>query len=117
MIKWDKTQFLEGAKDYLMITLGLLLYVFAWNAFLLPIQLTGGGVTGIGAIVYYYSGFPVSASYAIINGILLLVALKTIGWKFLVRTIYGVVVITLGFAFMPQFPPNTFIQSSEIFMS
>ena len=55
MIKWDKTQFLEGAKDYLLITLGLLLYVFAWNAFLLPIQLTGGGVTGIGAIVYYYS--------------------------------------------------------------
>ena len=48
---------------------------------------------------------------------LLLVALKTIGWKFLIRTIYGVVVITLGFAFMPQFPPNTFIQSSEIFMS
>lgn len=117
MIKFDKTQILAEAKDYLLITLGLTLYVFAWNAFLLPIQLTGGGITGIGAIIYYYSGFPVSATYAIINGVLLLIALKTVGWKFMIRTIYGVAVITLGFVLMPQFPPNTFIQSSEIFMS
>ena len=55
MIKFDKTHILAEAKDYLLITLGLTLYVFAWNAFLLPIQFTGGGITGIGAIIYYYS--------------------------------------------------------------
>ena len=51
-MKLTKKQLLEEAKDYLLITAGLLFYVFAWNAFLLPVQLTGGGVTGIGALIY-----------------------------------------------------------------
>ncbi len=116
-MKLDKKQLLLEAKDYVMITFGLLLHVFAWNAFLLPIKLVSGGVTGIGAIIYYYSGFPISGTYAIVNGALLLFALRIIGFKFMIRTIYGVAVITLGFAFMPQFEPNTFIKSTEIFMS
>ncbi len=117
MIKLDKKTLALNVKEYAMITFGLLLYVFAWNAFLLPIKLVSGGMTGIGAIIYYYSGFPISGTYAIMNGILLLVALKIVGFKFMIRTIYGVIVITLGFAFIPQFEPNTFIESSEIFMS
>lgn len=113
----DRQKVFENAKEYLLIAAGLLLHVFGWNAFLLPMKLAGGGVTGIGALIQYYSGFPVWGSYAIINGVLLLVALKTVGWKFMIRTIYGVFVITVGFAVIPQFPPNTFVQSSEIFMS
>ena len=36
-MKLTKKQLLEEAKDYLLITAGLLFYVFAWNAFLLPV--------------------------------------------------------------------------------
>ena len=38
-------------KDYLFITLGLLMYTFGWTVFLLPYQIVTGGVTGIAAIV------------------------------------------------------------------
>ena len=37
-------------KDYAFITLGLLLYTFAWTVFLLPYQIVTGGVTGISAV-------------------------------------------------------------------
>ena len=44
-------------KDYLSITFGLICYALGWAAFLLPYQITTGGVTGISAIIYYVPGF------------------------------------------------------------
>ena len=37
-------------KDYLSITFGLICYALGWAAFLLPYQITTGGVTGISAL-------------------------------------------------------------------
>ena len=39
-------------KDYLSITFGLICYALGWAAFLLPYQITTGGVTGISASIY-----------------------------------------------------------------
>ncbi len=81
------------AKDYLFITFGLLLYAFGWAGFLIPNQITTGGVTGISAIVYYGTGIPIQNTYIIINAILLVFALKILGWKFCLKTIYGIGVL------------------------
>ena len=64
-------------KEYLMITLGLLMYASSWKGFLLPYKITGGGVTGIGAIIQYGTGFPISATYFIINAVLLLLSVRS----------------------------------------
>ena len=80
-------------KDYLFITFGLLLYAFGWAGFLIPNQITTGGVTGISAIVYYGTGIPIQNTYVLINIILLVFALKILGWKFCVKTIYGIGVL------------------------
>ena len=40
-------------KDYTFITLGLLLYTFAWTVFLLPYKIVTGGVTGISALIFF----------------------------------------------------------------
>ncbi len=81
---------LSEAKDYLFITLGLMLYAFGWTVFLLPYQIVTGGVTGIAAIVYYASGIPIEDTYFVINVLLLVVALKILGVKFLMKTIYAI---------------------------
>ena len=70
------------AKDYLFITFGLLLYAFGWAGFLIPNKITTGGVTGISAIVYYGTGIPIQNTYVLINIVLLVFALKILGWKF-----------------------------------
>lgn len=104
-------------KEHIFIALGLLVYAIAWKAFLLPHHITGGGVTGIGALVYYATGVPVSITYFSINAILLLVAIKTIGIKFSVRTIYGVAVLTVFFSILPQADLGTFVGEKEDFMA
>ncbi|MDD2281281.1 MAG: YitT family protein, partial [Bacteroidales bacterium] len=78
---------LTGIKEYTIITIGLLLYTVGWNLFLIPNGLVGGGVTGIASIIYYSTGFPVSYSFFIINGILLAIALKVLGKSFGIKTV------------------------------
>lgn len=80
-------------KDYLFISFGLLMYSFGWAGFLIPNKITTGGVTGISAIIEYATGFPLQNSYVIINIILLAFALKILGWKFFLKTIYGIIVL------------------------
>ena len=82
-------------KDYLFITLGLLMYTFGWTVFLLPYQIVTGGVTGIAAIVYYASRIPISYTYFIINLALLAVALKILGFKFMVKTVYAILALSV----------------------
>ena len=88
------------AKDYVFITLGLLLYTVGWTVFLLPYEIVTGGVTGISAIIFYATngnghGIPINYTYFIINFILLVLALKILGWKFLMKTIYAIFALSL----------------------
>lgn len=82
-------------KDYLFITFGLLLYSLGWAGFLIPNKITTGGVTGISAIIYYATDIPIQNTYVIINVILLIFALKILGLKFCIKTIYGIAVLYL----------------------
>ena len=68
-------------KEYLLITLGILLFVLGWTVFLVPNNLVGGGVTGIASIIQYATGGAVKIgySYFAINAILLVAALFILG--------------------------------------
>ena len=82
------------SKDYLMITIGLISYALAWSCFLLPYQITTGGLTGVSALIYYATGIEIQVSYFFINSFFLLFALKILGFKFCIKTIYAVFVLT-----------------------
>ena len=77
-------------KDYLAITFGLICYALGCAAFLLPYQITTGGVTGIAATIYYATGREIQVSYFIINAVFLVFALKRLGPKFSLKTIYAI---------------------------
>ena len=82
------------SKDYLAITFGLMCYALGWAAFMLPYQITTGGATGICAIIYYVTGIEIQVSYFILNAILMGFALKILGPKFSIKTIYAILVLT-----------------------
>lgn len=86
---------LNEAKDYVFITLGLMLYAFAWTIFLLPYEIVTGGVTGMAAIIFYAVRIPIEDSYFVINAVLLVLALKILGVKFLIKTIYAIFALSL----------------------
>lgn len=85
---------IESVKEYFTIVFGLALYALGWTGFLLPHEITTGGVTGIGALLYFAKGIPVAATYFAINIGLLILSVKIFGWKFSVKTIFGVFVLT-----------------------
>ena len=91
-------------KDYLLITLGVLFYTGGWTFFLMPKNLVGGGVTGIGVILEYATGFPVSYTYFILNLLLLVASFFILGKGFGAKTIYAILLTTLCFRFMGQIP-------------
>ena len=87
-------KFWRESRDYLFITLGVICYSLGWTCFLLPYQITTGAVTGISAIIFYATGVEIQISYFFINAALLMVALKILGFKFCIKTIYGVFAMT-----------------------
>jgi len=90
----DKKTFYNEARDYLMITIAMMSYCMGWTIFLLPNSITTGGVPGIASIVYWGTGIPPQITYFAINAVLLVAALKTLGLKFCIKTIYAVLVLT-----------------------
>ena len=102
----DHRLILKEVGDYVGITLGLLLYTFGFTVFLMPNEIVTGGVAGIAAIVYYATHFPNSYTYFLVNAALLVVGLKILGWRFLVKTIYAIVVLTLMLSIAQEVIPK-----------
>lgn len=105
---------LGEAKAYLIITFGLLLYTLGWIVFLIPNNMVGGGVTGISAILLYAFNIPVSASFFVINLVLLLIALKVLGKAFGMKTVYAIIIASIFYEVVPPLIPDVFIQEIAI---
>ena len=82
--------------NYFMITVGLTLYAFTWKFFMAPYQFVTGGITGVGGIVEYTTGIPMQYTYFVINVVLIIIAVQQLGWKFCIKTIYAIAVMTLA---------------------
>lgn len=81
-------------KDYLLIAVGMLMYGIGWTVFLLPNDIPTGAVPGIASIVYWATSIPVQYTYLTINAFLLVLALWILGFKFCLKTIWAVCVLT-----------------------
>lgn len=106
----DSKKLWISSKDYCLIILGLLMYAFGFSAFIFPEKIVIGGVTGLSTIIYFLSGkhlgfgIPVAVSQFVINAILLAIAWRRVGRTFVIRTIFGATVLSLGIgAFTPLF--------------
>jgi uncharacterized membrane-anchored protein YitT (DUF2179 family) len=93
----QKRKIWNEIRSHAIIAFGLFLYVIAWTAFLIPNKIVGGGVSGIASMVFFATKFPVGITYLIINAFLLIFAVKILGLKFAIRTMYGVLVLTMLF--------------------
>lgn len=108
---------LREMRDYLMIALGMILYGIGWTVFLLPNDITTGGVPGIASIVYFATGFPVQYTYLAINGLLLLLSLKFLGLKFSVKTIFAVFILTFFLSVIQRLTAGVELLHDQPFMA
>ena len=98
----NKKNILYSAKEYLLMTAGMFLYSFGWIGCIVPAHSAGGGAGGLGLLMYYLSGGTISIGMAIlvINAVLLLFAGFIVGWRFGIKTVYCVVILSVAMMLM-----------------
>jgi uncharacterized membrane-anchored protein YitT (DUF2179 family) len=94
-------------KSYFTVTLGTMLAAFAISVFYTPNKIVSGGVSGIAIILYYITNIPTAFSIAVMNILLLLVALKKLGFAFVRDTLTGVVLFSVFIRIFSYIPPLT----------
>lgn len=115
--KPSKQGVIRETRDYLMIALGMILYGVGWTVFLLPNDITTGGVPGIASLVYFATGFPVQYTYFAINFVLLLASLKVLGFKFSIKTIFAVFTLTFFLSLIQEFTKGVTLLHDQPFMA
>ena len=98
-------------KEWLLVTLGILIYVLAWSIFLIPNNLIGGGVSGISSIIQYATGGKIQMGYTyfVLNAILVAAAMVILGMGFGAKTIYAIILASVALRFLPGLIPEKFI--------
>ena len=111
----QKTLFTQ-VKEWLLVTLGILIYVTAWSVFLIPNNLIGGGVSGISSMIQYATGGKIQMgySYFILNAILVAAAIIILGMGFGAKTIYAIILASIALRFLPGMIPATIVKTLAI---
>lgn len=92
----------QSVLDYSMIVLGTLIMGFAFSVFLEPNDISTGGFSALSMIINTLfekigiKGIPTSAIYLVLNIGLYLLALKTLGKRFAIRALVGILSFSLG---------------------
>ena len=101
---------LRTIKEYILITLGILIYTCGWTIFLTPNNMFGGGVSGISAIIQFATGIKMGYTYFVINALLLLISLFIIGPSFGIKTVYAIFLASFCLNIEQSIIPAQFIQ-------
>ncbi|BDD07895.1 membrane protein [Fulvitalea axinellae] len=94
---------LRIVREYSIITVGIMLFVLGWGAFVIPSNISGGGVSGISILVYQVTGIPVSYTYLLANVALLAVGIRHVGKAYGLKIVYGVLLGSIMFWLVQQF--------------
>ncbi|HEY9550841.1 MAG TPA: YitT family protein [Prevotella sp.] len=117
MEQMKRSRLYREVMDYVMIAVGMLSYCIGWTVFLLPNNISTGGVAGLSSIVFWGMHIPVGTTYFVVNFILLAVALRVLGVKFCIKTIYGVALLTSFVWIFHYLFPNPTILTDQPFMA
>ncbi len=107
-----KTPFFRVLKEYSIITLGMLLYIVGWSVFLVPNQLVGGGVSGLASVIQYvtHGAIKMGYTYFVVNVVLLIIAMFILGNRFGFKTIYAIIIASVGLNVFQEIIPADICQ-------
>jgi uncharacterized membrane-anchored protein YitT (DUF2179 family) len=112
MVQENKYKIKTTIKDYLIMLIGLVLFVLSWTLFLVPAKITGGGISGLAAVIFYSTKIPIGITFFVINIFLVAIAIKVLGASFGIKTTFSMVVLSLLFAIPQSVFPESIIQDN-----
>jgi uncharacterized membrane-anchored protein YitT (DUF2179 family) len=108
-------------RDFALMSVGIVMTAFALDAFLIPNKLAAGGVSGLATVIYYAvkSNFgitvPVGVQMLLMNAVLLVIAWKSRGLRYLAKTLYGAVGLSVLVDVLAPFTPH--LASSDLLLA
>ncbi|HAQ20787.1 MAG TPA: hypothetical protein DCR40_16375 [Prolixibacteraceae bacterium] len=112
MVKAKKPNIRLVIKDYVIMLLGLILFAFSWTLFLVPAQITGGGISGLAAVIFYSTKIPIGLTFFAINVVLVAIAMKVLGASFGIKTIFSMSVLSVLFSIPQDLFPGAIINDN-----
>ena len=121
-MKISSRDILIGIKEYLLMTFGMFCYAFGWQMCVLPAGGMGGGAAGLATLInaVLSSVFPGSefvSSFVtignlifVINCILLVLGVMIVGWKFGIKTLYCIFMMSVMFNLVSLMPADTMVK-------
>jgi uncharacterized membrane-anchored protein YitT (DUF2179 family) len=99
-------------RDYIFMTIGIVITAWGLNAFLIPNRLAAGGVSGLSTALHYLFldnygvNVPIGVQMLLMNGILLIIGIRAKGWRYGARTVYGMVVMSFAVDLLAPVTPH-----------
>jgi len=112
MVQTQKHKIQTFIMDYSIMLIGLCLYVLSWTLFLVPAQITGGGISGLAAVIYYSTKIPIGLTFFVINVFLVAIAVKVLGASFGIKTVFSMIVLSLLFLVPQSLFPEAIIKDN-----
>ena len=94
-------------QDYVLLTVGGVLMAANLNLFLAPSNIAPGGVSGTAIIVNKFTGWPIGLTMLVLNVPLAVLGFRHLGrFRFLIRTVYVMLLYSLGVDFLARWIPS-----------
>ena len=109
-VKISSRSILVGIKEYVLMTFGMFCYAFGWQMCVLPAGGMGGGAAGLATLINAILPTTLSEGFFsignlifIINCILLILGVMIVGWKFGIKTLYCILMMSVMFNVVDMF--------------
>jgi uncharacterized membrane-anchored protein YitT (DUF2179 family) len=102
-----KKRVIKEVAKFVTITIGAIIAAFGLDLFLVPNAILDGGVIGLSIIAAELTNVSMSIFLIILNLPFLYIGYRRMGWKFTLRTLYGVIILSSATAFFHHFDPVT----------
>lgn len=101
-------------RDAFWMTVGIVLTAWALDSFLIPNRIAAGGVSGLATVIFYSAKaltggrlvLPVGWTMLVFNAVLLVIAFRARGWRYLAKTVYGAVGLSIAIEVLMPFTSN-----------
>lgn len=104
---FDKRRTYTAVVDCAVIAVGAVLMGVALSVFMVPFKIAPGGVSGLATVLHYLAGLRVSVLIPLINIPIFIIGIIRLERDFLVKSVFGTVVLSIATETAAILPPPT----------
>lgn len=104
---FDKRRTYTAVVDCAVIAVGAVLMGVALSVFMVPFKIAPGGASGLATVLHYLTGLRVSVLIPLINIPIFIIGIIRLERDFLVKSVFGTVVLSIATETVAILPPPT----------